>query len=227
MGLGKSIPITHLADRSRSPRSGTPAVTSLETPMSSFAKTWRQRRRPGVERVAKAGALTTPSAAPTAAGRARLFSTAWVIPAGAGALAALLLLGLYLGLVTWAQGLSHARDLLWQDRYFVAAIATGFAVQVGLFVHVRRVVSRRARGTAAAATATGTGTSTVAMVACCAHHVTDALPLLGLSGAALFLNDYRIALMAAGLAVNAAGVAFMLRVAIVQTRLSRKEAEAC
>jgi hypothetical protein len=85
----------------------------------------------------------------------------------------------------------------------------------------------RARGGAAAATATGTGTSTVAMVACCAHHVTDALPVLGLSGAALFLNDYRIPLMAAGLAVNAAGVLYMARLAIVQTRRARAEVSAC
>jgi len=177
--------------------------------------------------VTKVGALTTPMAAFAGGERTRVFRTAWVIPAGAGALAALLLVGLYVGVVSWAQGLAHARDLLWQDRYFVSAIAAGFAAQVGLFVHVRRVVSRRARGTAAAATATGTGTSTVAMVACCAHHVTDALPLLGLSGAALFLNDYRIPLMTAGLAVNAVGVAYMLRVAIIQTRLSRKEAAAC
>jgi len=149
-----------------------------------------------------------------------------MLPAGAGALAGLLLVGLYLGLVTWAQGLSHARELLWGDRYFVTAIAAGFGIQTGLFVYVRRLLSLRARGGAAAATATGTGTSTVAMVACCAHHVTDALPVLGLSGAALFLNDYRIPLMAAGLAVNAAGVLYMARLAIVQTRRARMEASA-
>jgi len=89
------------------------------------------------------------------------------------------------------------------------------------------LLSRRARGTAAAATATGTGTSTVAMVACCAHHVTDALPVLGLSGAAIFLNDYRIPFMAAGLAVNALGVVYMLRLAIVQTRRAWTEVSAC
>ena len=154
-------------------------------------------------------------------------SATWMLPAGAGALAGLLLMGLYLGLVSWAQGLSHARELLWGDRYFVAAIAAGFATQAGLFVYVRRLLSLRARGGAAAATATGTGTSTVAMVACCAHHVTDALPVLGLSGAAIFLNDYRIPLMAAGLAVNAAGVLYMARLAILHTRRVREEASAC
>lgn len=136
-------------------------------------------------------------------------------------------MALYLGLVTWAQGLTHARELLWDDRYFVAAISAGFGTQVGLFVYVRRMVSLRARGGAATATATGTGTSTAAMVACCAHHVSDALPVLGLSGAAIFLNDYRIPLMATGLAVNGLAVAFMLRLAVTSTRRRRREAAAC
>jgi hypothetical protein len=152
---------------------------------------------------------------------------AWPLPAAAGAVAGLLLVGLYLGLVTWAQGLGHARELLWNDRYFVAGIAAGFGIQVGLFIHVRRLVAKAAAGSAAGITAAGTGTSTVAMVACCAHHVADALPVLGLSGAAIFLNDYRIPLMASGLAVNALGVAFMLRLVVMHRRRARAGAVAC
>lgn len=155
------------------------------------------------------------------------FPTAWIPPVAAGALAGLMLVGLYLGLVSWAQGPAHARGLLWGDRYFVSAIAAGFGLQVGLFVQVRRLLARRAAASAVGATAAGTGTSTVAMVACCAHHLTDALPILGLSGAAIFLNDYRIPLMVVGLAVNTVGVAFMLRLAILHSRRLRKEAAPC
>lgn len=129
----------------------------------------------------------------------------------AGLLAGLALIGLYLGLVTWAQGFGHGRELLWDDRYFVGAIATGFGAQAGLFVYLRRLLSLRSRASATAGTAAGTGTSTAAMLACCAHHLTDALPVLGLSGLAVFLGDYRVPLMAAGIAVNVAGVLFMLR----------------
>jgi len=151
----------------------------------------------------------------------------WVQPATGGLVAGLTLVALYLALVTWAQGLSHARELLWDDRYFVAAIAAGFGLQVALFIYVRRLLSLRARGGAAAATASGTGTSTAAMVACCAHHVSDALPVLGLSGAAIFLNDYRIPLMATGLAINGLGIAFMLRLAVTTSRRQPREAVAC
>lgn len=140
------------------------------------------------------------------------------LPASFGVLAAFSLVGLYLGLVTWAQDWQHALDLLWGDRYFVAAIAAGFGLQVGLFAYLRFVLGRRASRSAAGVTAAGTGTSTVAMVACCAHHVSDALPLLGLSGLAIFLNDYRLPLMGLGLAVNALGVVYMLRLLLRERR---------
>ena len=177
--------------------------------------------------MSEAGASTKSIAAGTGATGPRVSLAVWAPPLGAGALAALALVALYLGLVTWAQGFAHARELLWDDRYFVAAIAAGFGLQAGLFVHLRRLLSRRSRGSAAAATATGTGTSSAAMIACCAHHATDALPLLGLSGAAIFLNDYRIPLMALGLGVNAAGVAFMLRLVVVQVRRTAAEGPSC
>ncbi len=49
------------------------------------------------------------------------------------------------------------------------------------------------------------------MLACCAHHAGDFLPLLGLSGAALFLNDNRVYFMPLGIASNFGGIAVMLR----------------
>ena len=39
-----------------------------------------------------------------------------------GAAGALALTGLYLGIVTWAQGYEHALELLRDDRLFVGAI---------------------------------------------------------------------------------------------------------
>ena len=140
-----------------------------------------------------------------------------------GALAGAALIGLYLGLVTWAQDSEHARELLWNDRYYVGPIAAGFGLQAGLFVYLRRLLSLRSRASATAGTAAGTGTSTAAMLACCAHHVSDALPVLGLSGVAIFLGDYRVPLMLAGIAVNAAGVLFMLRLVLRESGRATKE----
>ncbi|MHB1131581.1 MAG: heavy-metal-associated domain-containing protein [Chloroflexota bacterium] len=117
------------------------------------------------------------------------------------------LLGLYLGIITLAQGWEHARQQLSDDRWFVAAIATGFGAQVGLFAYLRTLHAHANAG----GVATSTGTSGAAMLACCAHHLVDLLPIVGLSGAAIFLNDYKLPLLWLGIVMNAAGLAYMLR----------------
>jgi hypothetical protein len=51
--------------------------------------------------------------------------------------------------------------------------------------------------------------SSGAMVACCAHHLSDILPVVG-GSAALFLNDVKTPLAVLGMALNAGGVAYMV-----------------
>lgn len=124
-----------------------------------------------------------------------------------GALAALALVVFYLGIVTLAQGWGHAVQQLGEDRWFVGAIVAGFGTQVGLFVYLRGMHSRAAAGGVAAST----GTSTAAMLACCAHHLTDVLPIVGLSGAAVFLNAYKTPLLWVGIAMNLGGIIYLAR----------------
>jgi hypothetical protein len=49
------------------------------------------------------------------------------------------------------------------------------------------------------------------MVACCLHHVSDLLPVLGLSAAASFLSAYKIPFMLVGLTMNAVGIVVIVR----------------
>ena len=165
--------------------------------------------------MAGAEAICHPRGAP---GWARRF----VLPLLVGLTAAAMLVWLYLGVVTWSSGhFSHARQLAWDDRYLVGAIAFGFGLQAALYAHLRLAIHGRLSRSSSAVAVGGTGTSTVAMVACCAHHAAEALPALGLSGAAVFLNDYRLAFMAVGLGMNAIGVAFMLRLVLREGRRVR------
>lgn len=124
-----------------------------------------------------------------------------------GAVAALALIIFYLGIITLAQGWGHAIQQLGDDRWFVGAIVAGFGVQVGLFTYLRGMHTRAAAGGVAAST----GTSTAAMLACCAHHLTDVLPIIGLSGAAVFLNAYKTPLLWVGIVMNLAGILYLLR----------------
>lgn len=135
---------------------------------------------------------------------------------GAAGLIALYLLIVGLGSRSW----SHALSLLLTDRYYVAAVVAGFGIQIGLYAHVRGML-RHTHGlqSSTAVAATGTGTSTVSMIACCLHHVSDILPVVGLSGAAVFLSNYKIPLILVGVVTNAIGIAFMARTIIHHRRV--------
>ena len=128
-------------------------------------------------------------------------------PVAFGVLAALALLAFYLGVITLAQGWGHALQQLGDDLPFVGAIAAGFGTQVGLFGYLRGLHARASAGGVAAST----GTSTAAMLACCAHHLVDVAPVLGLSGAAIFLNAYKTPLLWLGIVMNLVGIIYLAR----------------
>ena len=112
----------------------------------------------------------------------------------------------YLGIITLAQGWGHAIEQLADDRWFVSAIIAGFGTQVGLYTYLRSMHTHAMAGGVAAST----GASTVAMLACCAHHLTDVFAIFGLSGAAIFLNVYKTPLLWLGIVMNLLGIAYLL-----------------
>ena len=119
------------------------------------------------------------------------------------------LLTLYLAIIGLAQGVEHAFEQLAVDAPFVVLIAAGFGTQIGLFAELR-AVDRHHRASAAV-TVAGTGTSAAAMLACCAHHVVDLLPIVGLSAAAVFLNAYKTPLFLVGIGMNIIGIVVIAR----------------
>ena len=135
-----------------------------------------------------------------------------LLPLGAGVLGAIFLTGVYLGIVSLAETPEHALDLFWQDKAFVIPILLGFGTQVGLYTLLRKGLYLPLHIPAGGATtAAGGGMSTMAMVACCAHHVADVLPLMGLTAAATFLANWKIPFMVVGLLTNLIGIAILLR----------------
>lgn len=94
-------------------------------------------------------------------------------------------------------------------KYWIIALILGFGIQMGLFWHIRTGLSLSG-GFSKTALATGAGTSTTAMIACCAHHLTDFLPILGLSATALFLSKYQTHLFLLGIISNVAGIFLMI-----------------
>jgi len=117
------------------------------------------------------------------------------------------LLVVYLGIITLAQGWGHASQQLAGDQWFVGAIMVGFGVQIGLFTYLWQLHTRAA----ASGVAVSTGTNRTSMLACCTHQFAGILPVIGLSGAAVFLNGNHTPLLGLGITMNVAGIAYLLR----------------
>ena len=139
-------------------------------------------------------------------------SRRFLLPVVAGLAGALLLTGLYFAIVSLAESPAHAAQLFWEDRAIVLPIILGFGVQVALYTVLKKrlFVPVAETGPSGALTGASGGMSAAAMVACCAHHAADVLPLVGLTAAATLLAEYRIPFMLVGLGTTIAGIAVML-----------------
>jgi hypothetical protein len=154
---------------------------------------------------------------PTLVNRKRI-----LIPLAAGGLGSLVLTAVYFGLVSWAESPKHAVEFFWQDRWIVIPIILGFGVQAALYsiLKLRLFLPVNFKSSTGASVGASGTTSTIAMAACCAHHVTDVLPILGLTIAATFLAKYRLAFMGIGLGTTLLGIGYMLFIIFRERRTS-------
>lgn len=143
-----------------------------------------------------------------------------LMPIAFGFAGMLALTGIYFGIVSLAESPAHALELFLEDRWIVFPIILGFGIQVTLYVILKKrlFIPVADVGPSGALTGAGGGVSATAMVACCAHHVTDVLPLVGLTAAATFLAEYRLAFMLTGLGTTILGILVMLTILIRERR---------
>ncbi|MDP2666670.1 MAG: hypothetical protein Q8P05_04190 [Candidatus Diapherotrites archaeon] len=125
---------------------------------------------------------------------------------GIGLLASVLLLAAYLGLLTLLNGEAHALDSLQRNGFLLLPLVGLFGAQMGLYAFAHRV--RKANPAMMAAG----GVSAGSMAACCAHHVLDLFPLLGMAGIAAALASYEQIFLGFGLLAGAYGLVHMLTV---------------
>jgi len=124
-----------------------------------------------------------------------------------GALGALTLLGVYFLLLTAVSGWEFTASQFWDFWYFIVSLAAGFGIQLGLFTYLRNAV--RGKGISGKVVAVSGTTSTAAMISCCAHYLTNILPVLGAAGLVALVAQYQIELFWFGLASNLAGIFYM------------------
>lgn len=130
-----------------------------------------------------------------------------------GLLAGFCLLAVYF-IIMWlaTKSMASIQSQFYDLWYWILLLTAGFGTQMGLFVYLKAVIKRLQAKHATAYTATSTGTSTIGMIACCAHHLTGVLPIIGLSGFAIFLTNYQIPLIIFGIIMNIGGIIYLLQI---------------
>lgn len=127
-----------------------------------------------------------------------------------GLMAGMALLLVYFGLLTFANSFSHALQQFKDMWYWIALLVAGFGTQAGLYVYIRGAFRIGAAATSSL-TAAG-GLSTTSMVACCAHHLTNVIPILSISAAAVFLTRFQTSFIVLGVLSNLIGINVMLKI---------------
>jgi len=118
------------------------------------------------------------------------------------------LLFIYFLVMIWGTGsLEEALDQLLRLKYWISALVLGFSLQVGLYSYLKKC--HQSGGLESGVTATNGAASTVAMIACCAHHLTDLLPIIGLTVLATVLSRYQEWFLSLGILSNLFGILYM------------------
>lgn len=122
-----------------------------------------------------------------------------------GFLAAFGLLGLYTATMTLLSNFATAIEQFAALWFLYVPLAIGFGIQVGLYIRLKQAIQQKAQGAlAAGGTSAGAG-----MLACCAHHATDVLPILGLSALAALIARYQIPILIISIGINIVGTSVM------------------
>ena len=102
-----------------------------------------------------------------------------VFPILIGVIAALAVVGFYLGLLTLNSDWFYARMQFAEFRWWIIALSVGLGIQATLFTYMRKRLRGNKLTAATSGLAASGGMSTASMAACCAHYLVTVLPVLG------------------------------------------------
>ncbi len=142
-----------------------------------------------------------------------------------GGTAGLLVVLFNISIASLAEGsFEKGYEVFLANGIFVYLIPLAVGVQMGLFRYHRNMINGNVSGSEKVGMA-GSATSSLAMLACCLHHVSDLLPTVGfILATSSFLTQYKDAIIITGLLANVAGSAYIVRV-ILKDRSALAKAE--
>ena len=135
-------------------------------------------------------------------------------PVIVGAIGTVGLLIVYFGILTWTISLRHALEVFTGIWYWIIILAVGFGIQLALYSYIRINIRKKGAAETAEVAAAG-GISTGSMIACCAHHIINVLPIIGLAGLSAtltFFEKYQIPFIMLGIFSNLFGITMMLNI---------------
>ncbi len=135
-----------------------------------------------------------------------------------GASIGILVILFNISIASIAEGSLHeGYQVFLSNGILVYLIPLAVGIQMGLFRYHRNITSGNMSDSEKMGIA-GSATSSLAMVACCLHHVSDLLPAVGfILATSSFLTEYKDAIIIIGLLANLAGSLYIAR-AIVRDR---------
>lgn len=118
-----------------------------------------------------------------------------------------------ISIASLAEGsLKGGYSIFLDNGIFVYLIPMAVGLQMGLFRYHRNLISGKHLIGSEKIGMAGSTTSSVAMIACCLHHISDLLPAVSfLLAASSFLIDYKDYIIVLGLVANLAGSAYIAR----------------
>ena len=123
-----------------------------------------------------------------------------------GIIASLILLAVYFLILTLISGWKFAWEQFTEFWYYIISLALGFGIQFSLYSYLKGIIKKSSTGQVLATTG---ATSTTAMISCCAHYLTNILPVLGVTGIITFIGQYQVQFFWIGLFFNFLGIAYM------------------
>lgn len=123
-----------------------------------------------------------------------------------GIFAALILLSIYFLILTLISGWNFTLEQFSQFWFYIISLALGFGVQLSLYSYLKSITRQQLSNSQLATTGT---TSTAAMISCCAHYLTNILPILGVTGVITFVAQYQIQFFWVGLIFNLLGILYI------------------
>ena len=134
-----------------------------------------------------------------------------ILPIVYGAMGSASLQGAYVFILSLLSTFEYAWQQFVTLSPWMVPLVAGFGIQVGIFFYTREYISLAKKGFLhKGPVAASAGVSTGSMIACCAHHAVEVLPIIGLSAAAVFLSRFQTFLLGVGIVSNLVGTVYML-----------------